>query len=88
MAENKIKVFVRDRNKILFDDMASGVTSKNSRGVFDILTNHANFITLINETIYVHRQGSPDLEIPTNNAIVKAKENSVEIYIGVKRQAQ
>jgi len=84
MADAKIHVIVRDRNKVLFDGLSTGLSSKNSKGIFDILTNHANFISLINETLYVHQASGHDLTFPMNNAIIKAKENYVEVYVGVK----
>lgn len=76
---------MRDRNHILYDGEATGVTSKNSKGIFDILHNHANFISLVNETLHIHQANGKEVDIPMNNAIVKAKENMVEVYVGVKR---
>ncbi len=84
MADPKIHVIVRDRNHVLYDGPATGLSSKNSKGIFDILLNHANFISLVNETLYIHQKGQPDRVIPMNNAIVKVKENNVEVYVGVK----
>lgn len=84
MTEPKINVIVRDRNHTLFKGLATGLTSKNSRGVFDILQNHSNFISLVNETLFIHQKNLPDVMIPMNNAIVKVKENNVEVYVGVK----
>lgn len=85
MANKIIHVLVRDRNHTLYDGEASGLTSKNSKGIFDILLNHANFISLINETLYIHNLNGADTLIPMNNALVKVKENNVEVYVGVKR---
>ncbi len=84
MTANLIHVTVRDRNHILYDGEATGLSSKNSKGTFDILLNHTNFISLVNETLYIHEAGGKDRAIPMNNAIVKAKENNVEVYVGVK----
>lgn len=84
MSDSILKVKVRDRNKILFDGESTGLTSRNARGTFDVLQNHANFISLIEGMLYIHRKEAPDVEIPVNNAIIKVKENTVEIYIGVK----
>ena len=83
MADNLIHVIVRDRTKTLYEGLATGLSSKNTKGTFDILQNHANFITLINETLYIHEKGR-DVPIPMNNAIIKVKENNVEVYVGVK----
>lgn len=85
MGDQKIHVIVRDRTQTLYNGTATGVTSKNTKGVFDILHNHSNFISLINETLLIHREQAPDISIPMNNAIVKVKENNVEVYVGVKK---
>ena len=85
MENTDLHVIVRDRLKVLYNGEAIGLTSKNTKGVFDILINHANFISLVNETLFIHRKNSPDVAIPMNNAIIKVKENNVEVYVGVKR---
>jgi F0F1-type ATP synthase epsilon subunit len=85
MADKLIHVVVKDRNHVLFDGDATGLTSKNNKGIFDILLNHANFISLINETLDIHLPGGGDKSIPMNNAIIKAKENVVEVFVGVKK---
>jgi F0F1-type ATP synthase epsilon subunit len=85
MAGKLIHVIVRDRNKVLYDGQATGLSCKNSKGTFDILLNHANFISLVNETLYIHEGNGVDKVIPMNNAIIKAKENVVEVYVGVKK---
>jgi hypothetical protein len=85
MNDKTIHVLVRDRTHILYDGIATGLSSKNSKGVFDILLNHANFISLVNETLNIHIANGPDVQIPMNNALVKVKENIVEVYVGVKR---
>jgi F0F1-type ATP synthase epsilon subunit len=85
MTDKSIHVLVQDRSRVLYDGEATGVSSKNSKGIFDILLNHANFISLLNETLIIHQAGGGDKAIPMTNAIVKAKENRVEVYVGVKR---
>lgn len=85
MDNDNLHVLVRDRTKILYNGEATGLTSKNTKGEFDILINHANFISLVNETLFIHRKNASDVAIPMNNAIVKVKENKVEVYVGVKR---
>ena len=85
MTDKTIHVLVRDRNHVLYDGPATGLTSKNSKGIFDILLNHANFISLINETLSIHNSNGTSTQVPMNNALVKVKENNVEVYVGVKR---
>ncbi len=85
MEEHILHVIVRDRNKVIYDGPATGLTSRNVRGNFDILADHENFVSLVNETLVIHRADQSDLPIPMNNAIIKVKENKVEVFVGVKR---
>jgi F0F1-type ATP synthase epsilon subunit len=85
MLEKIIHVTVRDRNKVLFDGEAVNLSSKNSKGNFDILLNHANFISLVNETLYIRQPDGREVGLTMNNAILKVKENRVEVFVGVKR---
>lgn len=85
MTDKIIHVTVRDRTHVLYEGEATGLTSKNSKGVFDVLLNHSNFISLVNETLNIHTQNGRDVSLPMNNALIKVKENKVEVYVGVKR---
>lgn len=85
MTDTIIHVTVRERTRILYDGNATGLTSKNSKGVFDILLNHSNFISLVTETLVIHTVEGRDVSLPMNNALIKVKENKVEVYVGVKR---
>lgn len=85
MYNRRIQVFVRDRSKILFQGEAVGLTSANSKGTFDILVNHANFITLIDKALFIHLPDGSIKSVPMDSAIIKTKENKVEVYVGVKR---
>src|SRR6266568_6548943 len=49
----KIHVTVRNRIRVLFDDYAKSVTSKNDTGIFDVLPEHSNFISLITSPLTV-----------------------------------
>jgi F0F1-type ATP synthase epsilon subunit len=65
----------------LFNGTALSVSSENSSGKFDILPQHANFITLIQNAPIVIKTGEgKDLNFNFPLAIVHTSENQVRIY--------
>ncbi|MCA9389948.1 hypothetical protein KC571_00940 [candidate division WWE3 bacterium] len=78
-----LKVHVRNRSRTLFEGDAVSVTSLNNTGVFDVLAQHANFITLINKYITIKK---PDLKIETieiEKGVLRVIENKVDIYLEI-----
>jgi F-type H+-transporting ATPase subunit epsilon len=71
------------KNKILFDGEARSVSSHNNIGNFDILPEHASFISLIDkEVTYIDRSGGVQrLEI--NQGLVKVIDNQVTVLIDI-----
>jgi len=77
----KIHVIVRNRTQILFNDDVKSVTSKNDTGIFDILPEHSNFISLIGGTIIIGKVDGQKQEIPVRNGVIKVKDNAIYCYI-------
>lgn len=66
---------------------ALSVSSKNLQGSFDILPQHANFITLVeNSPIIVRIPNQKPLTYQFPLAIILAKENNVDIYTYIQPQ--
>ena len=73
--------------KLIFETKAESVSSKNSQGNFDILFNHANFITLIENSaliVRVDKQKIMTFNFPLG--IVFASSNKVNIYTNIQYQ--
>lgn len=68
-------------NQTLFEGEVESVTSTNSKGLFDILADHANFITLVeNKPIIVRGPGKEALTFTFSIAIIYTSKNQVNIY--------
>lgn len=80
-----IELTVRNREAILYQGAVELISSVNAKGKFDILPLHANFISLVGEVLTIREKGGNVKEIPVDNGIVKARENKVEIYLGIKK---
>lgn len=67
--------------QLILDTEASSVSSKNLYGPFDVLAQHANFITIIESSpIVVQIKGGKPLTFKFPVAIMYVMENRVDIY--------
>ena len=78
-----LRVTVRDRKRVLFNKEATAITARNETGIFDVLAQHANFISLINQSITIHTLDGEKVTIPINNGVIKVKANAVHCYINL-----
>ena len=73
--------------QILFDGIASSVSSVNSQGKFDILPEHANFITIVeNNPIIIHDADKKVFSYNFPLAIIYTAKNIVHIYTNIPSQ--
>ncbi len=81
---NNLTVVVRNKDKVLYSGQAYAVTSINDRGIFDILPQHENFITLIKEKVIIHPTAKENREIQIENGIARIHKDKVYIYVNFK----
>lgn len=79
----RIKVILRDKQGKKIEKDLVAISSFNEIGQFDILFNHANFVSKIEKKIIFHHSFSKKEEMEIEDGIISAKENSVEIFIGI-----
>lgn len=79
----KIHIRVRDRVKVIYEQDARAITTYNETGLFDILPQHTNFISLIQKAVIVHTLDNQKATIPINNGIMKVKDNSIRCYVNL-----
>ena len=77
----KIHLTIRNRTSILFDNDVQSVTSKNDTGVFDILPEHSNFISLISSPLVLRTLEGQKKEITFKNGLIKVKDSTVHCYV-------
>lgn len=81
MVNEKIHVLVRNRKKIFFDADVKAVTSINDKGKFDILPEHAHFISLIQKYILIHTLDGKEQNIDIGYGVLKVSDNQVNCYV-------
>ncbi len=77
-------VTVRDRNGIVFDGEVRAVSTYNSKGLFDILPVHSNFISVLRKKLVLHKLDGSKQEMNLDNGVVRSLLNKVIVYVGLK----
>jgi F0F1-type ATP synthase epsilon subunit len=74
---------VKSREGDVIKAKVKTVTSNNDRGRFDVLSYHANFISLIRDYVeYVDMEGKTN-KILIRDAVMRVDENKVDIFMGI-----
>ena len=76
-------VSIRSRGKVLFDGEAASVTSFNDLGEFDVLPQHANFVTLIRDSIILSKGEALEKKIDIESGVMNVAEGNVDVYLGL-----
>lgn len=79
----KILLVIRKREKVLFEGEIKSFTSHNTRGTFDVLYKHANFISIINRNCVIRKLDGSVNEIKIEEGIIRAHDNKVTVYLGI-----
>ena len=87
MPNPTLHVRIISPQQLILDSEAESVSSRNTAGNFDILPQHANFVTLINNSpIVVRPAGQKPLVFKFPLAIILTRENKVDIYTYIQPQ--
>jgi F0F1-type ATP synthase epsilon subunit len=82
-----LNVRVLTPKKIIFKAEATSVSSTNSAGKFDILPEHANFITIIEDQDLIIKALNKFKKFHFPLAIIYTKNNTVNIYTDISTQS-
>ncbi|PIV01185.1 hypothetical protein COS55_02365 [Candidatus Shapirobacteria bacterium CG03_land_8_20_14_0_80_40_19] len=78
-----LSLTVRTRDKVLFEGEAKSVTSTNEIGVFSVLPQHANFISVIKEFLTVTKSSGEKVTFQTKTGLLKIWENEAHVFLDV-----
>ena len=79
-----VTLTIRGREGTLFvKEEVFAVTSKNQKGVFDILPEHENFISIIKDFVIVHKKQRDKQEIKIGTGVLRVTNNIVNIFLGM-----
>jgi len=89
MPNPTLHVRIISPQQLILDTEAVSVSSKNVQGNFDILPQHANFITLVENTpIVIRVERQKPLVFKFLLAIIITRENKVDIYTYIQPQTE
>jgi F0F1-type ATP synthase epsilon subunit len=81
---DSLNVVMKSRKKTYYEGPADTVSSINDTGPFDILPQHANFITMIKDNIVFKIPGEDTPQkFEISKGVMRVYENSVNIYLTV-----
>ena len=81
--KKNITLLVRQRERILFNGEIKSFSSINETGVFDVLYEHANFVSIINKKYTVHKLDGTSIDTVIGEGIVRVHDNKVTVYLGI-----
>lgn len=82
---NLLQVKIISPKQVIFTGQALSVSSINSAGKFDILPEHANFLTMIEKMpIIIRQQDNKQVTYNFPLAIIFASSNRVNIYTDIQ----
>ncbi len=74
---------VKTRDGDVFRASVKTVTSNNDRGRFDVLSYHANFISLIKDYVEYIDMNNKKSKIPVRDAVMRVDDNNVDVFVGI-----
>ncbi len=81
--EASILLKIQTKEGISFNENVKAVTSFNEKGIFDVLPQHENFISVIKDKIIIHTTDGKDKEIKIDNGVLRVYENEADIFLGL-----
>ncbi len=67
----------------MYEGDVKAITSHNDKGPFDVLAQHANFISLIKDSLTIHKTDGTKQDMKVDSGIIKVENNQMEIYLGI-----
>ncbi len=74
---------IQTKEGVSFNEQVKAVTSFNEKGVFDVLPQHENFISVIKDKIIIHTKDGKDNEMKIGSGVLKVYENEAHVLLGL-----
>lgn len=83
LRNESLHIKILTRNGVSFEDQVNAITSYNDKGVFDVLPEHENFISIIKDKVIIHLKNGQTKEVKLESAVLTVKENEARIFLGL-----
>lgn len=78
-----LKVRIIALGEVIWEGQAKTVSAENTNGYFDILPEHANFITILKQSPIVIQTENEKKEFTFPRSLLYAGDNIIKIYTGI-----
>lgn len=78
-----LTVNIRSRKKSFYEGKADSVTSLNDKGEFDVLAQHANFISIISNYVILNKNTKEEKKFVITSGVLRVKADIVDIFLDV-----
>lgn len=75
------KLTIVGRQGPIFEGEVKAVSSINAKGPFDILAQHAEFISLIERQVTIHHADGHQEQMKIDTGVIEVDENRIKIYL-------
>ena len=82
-ASEEIHISIRTRRKILFEGPVFSVTSFNSMGEFSVLPQHANFVSLVKDSVVLDKGTPRERVFELERGLLNVDGEKVSLYVGI-----
>lgn len=85
MNDGSIPVVITSSDEVVWQGQAESLSAENSSGKFDVLPEHANFVTIINPNtpIVIRTVDKNALVFTYKDAVLAVKGGRVDVYVNI-----
>lgn len=83
MVREYLHLKIQNREEVIYEADVLSVSSVNDKGKFDVLPEHANFISLIQTEIAVRDGEGKERKFPIEQGVLRVFQNQVKIFLGI-----
>jgi F0F1-type ATP synthase epsilon subunit len=81
--DKTLSVTIKTKEKTLYNGVAITVSSSNVSGPFDILPDHANFISLIHSYLIINKEMEGEKKFDLEKGVMYVMSDKIEVYLGI-----
>lgn len=87
MEKKPLTLQVRNRGGMVYQGKIENLTSFNDKGEFDVLSHHANFITLVADVMILRLLDGSRKEIKVDNGVMRVFGDKIDVFLGVRQES-
>lgn len=84
MVKQALKVTVLSVTDVVFEGEVVAISSINSRGPFDVLPLHSQFISLIEKEVTLHHESGEKTVYELVRGVMRVLRNEVKVFLGIE----